>query len=268
MATILVDNRNIRNIFCEMLSSSPQQPIPIRVLCISAQSGKGKSTLVDYFMEHCQEHNVTPIRVDFDAFQISDEMELMDTVIKQFGNIKNSIPLFPNYYEALERLAFTLHSNTVIENVQFINTQIGTICIQKGDYKLKTQLWYLENAFFQDLKRAPQLLKRKIVFFLDAFERAEKEIQSWINNKLILSKCLGSQVLFVLAGQNDFIFSPRTKDTYGIRSYHLPDAYEFEDWIEYGKQLHIQDTGLIERCYRCWRGDPFYMSITLRPFAN
>ena len=98
MATVLVDNRHIRNIFRQMIVSNPPRYAPIRVPCISAQSGKGKSTLVDYLIEYCREQNVLPIWIDFDAFHISDELELIDTVISQFESVESS-SLFPNYRE-------------------------------------------------------------------------------------------------------------------------------------------------------------------------
>lgn len=267
MATILVDNWHVRDIFRQMIAPNPQRGTQIRVLCISAQSGKGKSTVVDYLMEYCREQNVLPIRIDFDAFHISDELELIDTVISQFENVENA-SLFPNYREAVERLVLTSHSDTVIENVRLVNTHIGTICVQKEDYTSKTKLQYLENAFFQDLKRLAKSLKCKVVFFLDAYECAEKEIQAWIQNKLMLSNRLGLHILVVVASQSDFTLSPGIKSTYGIQNCYLPDTYEFEDWVEYGKQLHIRDTEIIERCYKYWKGDPFYMCITLKPFAN
>lgn len=81
----LVDNRHICEIFRKMISPNPRQYALTKVLCISARRGKGKSTLVDYLMEYCQEQSVLPIRLDFDAFHISDELELIDTIISQFG---------------------------------------------------------------------------------------------------------------------------------------------------------------------------------------
>lgn len=234
MATILVDNRHICELFSKMIVPDPRQYALTRVLCILARSGKGKSTLVDYLMEYCQEQGVLPIRVDFDAFHISDELELIDTIISQFGI--ESVSSFPSYSEAVKQIALTARNDTLIENVKLVNTCIGTIYVQKEDYGTKTKLQYLENVFFQDLKKIPQASKCKVVLFLDAYERAGKELQAWIQNKLILSNCLGPHILVVVASQSDFMFPQKIGRTYGIQSCRLPDTYEFEDWIEYGRR--------------------------------
>lgn len=206
MDTVLVDNKNIQKIFHHMLRPSFQQST--RVLCLSARSGKGKSTLVDYFSEYCQKCAVLPIRLDFDAFHISDELELIDAIIDQFSALQKFNDAFYNYKESIKNLALTSAGNTVIQNVDLWQTQIGTIHIQKDRQVAETQLNYIENEFFQDLKRAAQSFG-PIVFLLDAFECASVNIQEWVCKKLILSKALGSKIIIVIAGQKELSFSPK-----------------------------------------------------------
>lgn len=267
MDTILVDNKNIQEVFHQMLCSTFQQYRPTRVLCLSARSGKGKSTIVNYFSEYCQEYAALPIRIDFDAFHISDELELIDAIIDQFSTFLKFGNAFFNYKESIKRLALTSAGDTVIQNVNLRQTQIGTIHIQKGGHGASAQLTFIENAFFQDLKDVAQSYGQ-IVFLLDAFECASINIKEWVRKKLILSKSLGPKIIVVVAGQEDLEFSEKIECAYGIKAFHLPDAYRFEDWIEYGRQLKIADVDTIKKCYSYWKGDPFYMCVSLKPFAN
>lgn len=265
MDTVLVDNKNIQKVFYQMLCPSLQQST--RVLCLSARSGKGKSTIVDYFSEYCQKCAVLPIRLDFDAFHISNELELIDTIIDQFSAFQKFNNAFFNYRESIKNLALTSAGNTVIQNVDLWQTQIGTIHIQRDRQGANTQLNYIEDTFFQDLKCAAQSYG-PIVFLLDAFECASANIQEWVRKKLILSKALGPNIIVVIAGQEELAFPSKTACVYGIKAFHLPDVYGFEDWIEYGKKLKIANIETIKKCYRCWKGDPFYMCVALKPFAN
>lgn len=265
MDTVLVDNKNIQEVFHQMIRPSFQQST--RVLCLSARSGKGKSTIVDYFSEYCQKCAALPIRLDFDAFHISDELELIDAIIDQFSAFQKFNNAFFNYKESIKKLALTSAGNTVIQNVDLWQTQIGTIHIQRDRQGANTQLNYIEHAFFQDLIYVAQSCG-PIVFLLDAFECASANIQEWVRKKLILSKALGSKIIVVIAGQKELTFPSKTERVYGIKVFHLPDAYEFEDWIEYGQQLKIANIEIIKRCYRYWKGDPFYMCVALKPFAN
>lgn len=267
MDTILVDNKNVQEAFYQMLQRPFQQYDSTRVLCLSAQSGKGKSTLVDYFSEYCHKRSVFSIRLDFDAFHLSGELELIDTIIDQFSILPEFSNSFVNYKESIQKLALKAAGDTIIQNVELMKTQIGTIHIKKDKRDADTQIAFIENAFFQDLKNAVQSQER-VVFFFDAFERAPVSIQEWVKKKLILSKSLATEIIVVVAGQEELEFPKNAKDNYGIKAFRLPEVYEFDDWIEYGKRLKIADIDTIKRCYSCWGGDPFYMCVSLKPFAN
>lgn len=266
METILVDNKNIQDVFDQMLSA-PFQHRTTRVLCLSARSGKGKSTLVSYFSERCEELSVLPIRLDFDAFHITDELELIDIIINQITTLSNISSAFSKYEESIKSLALSSVGDTVIQNVNLRQTQIGTIHIQKGGEGANAQLILIEKAFLHDLRDAARTVGR-IVILLDAFEQAATNIQEWVQKKLILSRVFGPEILIVVAGQEELRFSRTNQSTYGIRAFHLPDEYSFEDWLEYGRQLKINDTNIIKNCFNCWNGDPFYMCVSLKPFAN
>jgi len=251
-----------------MITSTSRSNLSPRVLYISADSGKGKSTLVDYLIERCRENNSLPLFIDFSAFHITSELEFIDTAIEQFLYEAHLSDAFQNYRHAIEQLALTKQSDTIIEHVQIINTKIGTILFQNSSDNPNSKLMYLESRFFQDLNNAVQRLGGKVVFFLDAYERAGKEIQDWIDNKLLLSNNLGPHILFVIASQNDITLSSRAKQQYRIAKYRLPETYDYEAWIEYGRQRNIRNVKVIETCYKCWKGEPFRMCITLEPFAE
>lgn len=268
MNTVLVDNWDVREVFKEMLGAPLQQQNPLRVICISARSGKGKSTIIDYFIERCQEHAALPIRFDFDAFKVSSVLDFMDMMIDQFSTFGESEMNFSNYRTAIKSLALAPVGNTVIQDANFIQTNIGTIHVHKEDSERRAQLSFLDDAFYRDIINITKTSRRKIVFFLDALECASESLRDWINNKLVLSKTLGSQILFVLAGQINFEFNLKTEQAYGIKNFILPDAYKIGDWYEYGQQLRIADTETIRKCFNCWNGDPFYMCVALKPFAN
>lgn len=268
MNTILIDNHDIRETFYQMLYSQPQDNYFTRVLCLSAQSGKGKSTFINYFEEYCQEHNAVPVRLDFETFFVSSVLELIKAIIDEFGNFQMCHDMFLNYNAAIEKLAMSKVGDTVIQNVNLVQTHIGAIHIQKATHEFEVQLHFIETAFFKDIKNIVTRFDGKIVFLLDAFERAPKNVQAWVQKKLIASKLLGRQIVIVIAGQQAMNLPANVENIYGVKQFRLPDAYQLEDWVEYGQKMHILNIDTIRKCYACWKGEPFRMCISLQPFAS
>lgn len=264
MNTILIDNHNLRDEFFKMLSSqSPGETN--RVLYISAQSGKGKSTIIDFFYEYSSNFSAFPIRLDFKFFHISTKLELMETIINQIRSFYSQNIQFVKYQGILKSIALSPEGDTVIQNVEMQQTYVGTVHINRDSSPIKQQI--IEEAFFQDLRDFSQSIKAKVVFLFDSFEHAPEDIRHWLYHHWILSKILGDTILLVFAGENTIDISPKYAHEYGVKKYALPDTYDIDDWLEYGKQVNI-DAETVNKCFSCYHGEPFHMCISLLPHVK
>jgi len=267
MRTIVVDNCEVREAFHEMMLSKTMPSSRTRAICIFAQSGKGKSTLVDYFMEYCEERKCAkPIPIDFNVFRVEDAFELMDIIANQIAEINNITLAFPQYTDALKTLVLNTSNDTIIQDVEFKNTQIGTIHIQREDNSKNNSLNFITQAFCADLKSCSK--DARIVILFDSFEHATLDIQNWIQNKLIVSLTFGYNINFVLTSQQAIAFPTRTKISFGIKAFQLPDYYELNHWIKYGNEINIDNPDTILKCHECWGGEPFHMCVSLQPFRR
>jgi len=266
MSKIIVNNIKLRREFYRMIAQSKNKPLKTRVFCVSASSGKGKTTLINYFVEYCKTNKIIPVQIDFGLHKFSNSLDIMNMVMREMQAFFPRHKIFPHYEKAIKGLSLSSSPSLVLQGMSIINTSIETIQIQNNVEAFQTLISLLSAEFIKDLCNVTSTTP--IVFFLDTFEKASNKIEQWVYEHFVFTSEAEQNFFVVLASQQNFDFPIAAQEKYGISIFRLPDTYDLSDWIEYGKQANISETDKINRCFECYKGEPFCMCIALRPFES
>jgi hypothetical protein len=160
-----------------------------QILLIQAPSGFGKSTLLRRFKHECQEKKFLVVPIPLKGADIGLPF-LFDCVFQELGQ-----EYFPNFAEKLEPMVG--RGVNISKNWTFGRQQIE-IALNVDEATRKYHLMELQQSFFLDLSR----IIGRIVFLIDTFEAAPKEIQNWIESELLRATMRISNLSVVVAGQN------------------------------------------------------------------
>ncbi|MCY6490284.1 hypothetical protein, partial [Leptolyngbya sp. GGD] len=201
-----------------------------RILLIRADSGFGKTKLIDKFWRFCQENEaVTPIKIDF-KYLLTDPLNFFDEVLDILGEEN-----FPRYNLEISKL----------ESPQGIeisgNQTVGRLDIQAIQMSLgqerstrERRLKPCHTAFFDDLRHLGKRLKHRLVFLLDTFEKAEN-FSAWVEKNLLKEIKNTESWCAVIAGQNvpsdDHIVWGKCADLIELGA--IDDE---NDWLEFSIQ--------------------------------
>lgn len=257
MGTVIVNNMSIRQLFEEMLKC--KTAIDKRKILIEAKSGKGKTSLLNYFTEQCEIHNIPCISFDFKVLDIKSELDFIEQIIFLL-KMKNASLDFGRYEKCIEDYQTKGSRKIALQNVKIIQSEVGNITLP--DNMFNSFITKATLAFWQDYNEI--LKEQKLVVLLDSFEQASETIRNWINRFVLLNSLRENNMYVIVAGQSEALF-PTDFGHRDIEKFVLPDKYSIEEWYKYGEQIHIKDKKCIERCYKCYDGEPFTMCIALRP---
>jgi hypothetical protein len=256
MDIIIVDNENIKQHFSQIIKSTTAQQV--KKIIIESKSGKGKTSLLKYFIQQCGE-NIPYIYFDFKTENFTSELDFIDQIIYSLTKFYNGIT-FSSYEASLQNYFKLSNNEIIIKNVKVIQSSIGNIAISNDI--VPRMIPKVAAAFWQDYESV--LNDKKIILLLDSFEQASIIIQNWIARYLLKANLKDNQLYIVIAGQ-EAAFSNCTLDSNDIKKYVLPDNYSLENWHKFGKQIHIVDKNCIDRCFNYYGGEPFNMCIALKP---
>lgn len=259
MGTIVVNNQNIKMHFSKIIDS--QNILKTKKIIITSKSGKGKTSLLKYLVEQCEVNNIPVIYFDFKILDLTSELDFIDQIIY---NLKD-------YFENLEFQEYNHYINEyyaksdeiIIKNVKVIQSSIGNIATP--NHMASTFIAKATSVFWSDFDNT--LGNQKIFLVLDSCEQMSDEICKWLRRFLLRKKMCKNQLYVVIAGSDTM--SP-LNDTFShdIKQYCLPDRYELAEWYKFAEQIHILDKNIIERCFNCYKGEPFNMCIALRPLGD
>lgn len=257
MGTIIVDNKEIRNLFNKILNCS--DPIQIRKIIIEAKSGKGKTSLLKYLREQCNLYKTICLYIDFKTEDFDSEFRFIDRIIYK---LKNHIAQlhFPHYSSCINKYIHVGEQNIIFEKIQVKNSSMGNITLPNriSNYctgEVTSEFWKDYNDYLSD---------KKIILLLDSVESAPKTICNWIVEYLITSDLSSNQLYIIVAGQEKTFIKFNSLDN-DLKRFYLPNTYPLDEWYKFGEQIHIIDKSYVERCFNCYKGEPFNMCIALRP---
>ncbi len=262
MKTKLIDNVEFRELFYNSIRLLNEEKLLLSAICLTANSGKGKSAFINHFKEYCSNENVETVLIDFAVYSITSEFELINYMYEQLCTVFNN-NCFNNYLNELEKTRETVKSKTEIKSINMVNTSIGSVEINNSNTDI-ISFSAMTNAFFKDVEKLP----KKTVFFFDTLEKANDRIVELIKNKIVINK-RNDNYFTVIAGQKKII-DDSVASRYRIINHTLPDKYYLKDYIEYAKEIEISslDPSDLKKIYNCWNGDPFRISIGLEPFRG
>ncbi len=264
MCRQMVNNKNIKTDFEEMLFKDNNIEDHFRTLIIFADSGQGKSTVLNYLYDYSKIIKIKRVLIDFKLLSSVDEIDFLDYIVNALQAETGNIDIFINFNKLMKKYARGHSSKVVIEDASITNTSIGNVKIDNIANK-KNMTVSLINVFCKDYLK----IKNKIVLLFDNFEIASENIRNLILKNFIVLNRLGVNTFFVIASKTDFDLDGSLERYQSIKKYRLPQVYRLEDWEEYcNKVLMIDDREILKTCYKCWKDKPAYMLISLKPFIG
>lgn len=256
MSIVVVDNEHIKQHFSQIIAASTAQRV--KKIIIESKSGKGKTSLLKYFIQQCGTH-IPCIYFDFKTENFTSEIDFTDQIIYSLTKFYNEIT-FSSYESCLQNYYELSNSEIIIKNIKVIQSSIGNITTSNDIAsriipKIATAFWNDYNLSLND---------KKIVLLLDSFEQASNIIHSWVFRYLLKADLRNNQLYIIIAGQEN-AFNNYGMDSVDTKKYLLPDNYSLEDWHKFGEQINIIDKKYINRCFNYYGGEPFYMCIALKP---
>lgn len=256
MDIIVVDNNHIKQHFNQIITSVTIQQI--KKIIIESKSGKGKTSLLKYFIQQCKA-DIPCIYFDFKTEDFKSEIDFTDQIIYYLTKFYNNIT-FNSYEKCLQDYYELSNKEIIIKNVKVIQSSVGAITAS-NDMALRI-IPKVAIAFWNDYNFA--LSDKKIVLLLDSFEQAPHSIHNWVFRYLLKTDLRKNQFYIIIAGQ-DGAFNNFATYSNDIKKYCLPDNYSLENWYKFGEEIRIIDKNYIERCFNYYKGEPFYMCIALKP---
>jgi len=257
MNIVVVDNNHIKQHFSQIITSTTAQQI--KKIIIKSKSGKGKTSLLKYFIQQCGAADIPCIYFDFKTEDFKSEIDFTDQIIYYLTKFYNKIS-FSSYDACLQDYYQLSNNEIIIKNIKVIQSSIGNITTSNDIApriipKVATAFWNDYNLTLSD---------KKIVLLLDSFEQAPDTIHNWVSRYLLKTDLSENQLYTIIAGQEEAFYN-YAMDSDDIKKYLLPDNYSLEDWYKFGEQIHIIDKNYIDRCFNYYKGEPFYMCIALKP---
>lgn len=257
MGTVIVDNKNIRELFEKILKN--EHSIEKKKIIISAESGKGKTSILMYFCEKCNQYKIPCIYFDFKILNFNSELDLIDNIIYQLKLFNNSLN-FTEYEKCLEKYYNASKKSTIFSGIKVIKSEIRNITLPES-YS-KHLIASATSAFWDDFKRL--IGKQKVIMLFDTYEKAGYTIQDWFKKYIFFNKLKSNKLFIVIAGQNiDTLINPKYAQIFS-----LPNKYPLEDWLKFGEEIHINDKATIDQCFKFYDGEPFQMCIALKPHGG
>jgi hypothetical protein len=252
MKPVRMANRSSeRSFFVQML----EQSVDERIMLISGDRSKGKTTLVDAIRWSCHQSNIKPVFIDLKSVSTIDEF--YDVMINDCGDC-----IFAK--DVGRPKAANYSSNTCNINLKDITVknlshmEVNAV-VNYDDHmrlnQMNARLGELNSDFFQRLDR-----NIKIVFIFDSFDGAIKEIKEWVRNRFlrVLSIKDVSNWFVVIAGWEDgdlnYEWMPHA------HKFQLADIKDHQAWFAYASEFtdRIPETEIANLC-KASRGDPSTM---------
>lgn len=235
-----------------------------KIVVIKGQSGIGKSTLLDYYLEKYR--NITT-RVDCRYGNIDINHILLK--IEQFyqeENLKNFINTWEKFEQNENHLNLAVNGNSLSgnENQMHIN-----LVLQQQQDKEKSNFLRamgLTRALFFDL----QHIDKPLILIVDTFNNLNRETKIWLES-VFLSYVINSKNLKVIIASQEWLEGVNGIEWgYSCERCELKGIQEAEHWLPVVEQLGMRLPSLewlAGLCYGC-RGNPKLILESLIGFSK
>ncbi len=183
---ILIDRIKEDGLFREMLGGRGRA----HVLLIQAQSGMGKSYLLDKWWEDCEGLPRGRVNLKLMTYSVT---EILGELCQCLSSER-----FNRYYERCQE--FARQSGINIERSTFLNSPIEASLagVDSEQRKLRRQL--LTDAFFADLTGLVSGSQSAVLLF-DTYETASDEVKDWISGLFLTRVYRHRGLVVVIAGR-------------------------------------------------------------------
>jgi hypothetical protein len=173
------------NLFTQML----RQEVEHRILLIKAESGYGKTDLLDYFAHHCSSQYRT-VQLDLRDATLGTTY-LISRLQRKLGQGR-----FPQFEKSLREF---LSGSIDITDTEIIGQEnILQVVLNDTDQNQRNLRFdRLKASFFEDLAGFNQ----RTVLLLDTFNAASRELRDWIEGQFLSEMSQLDQFVVVVAGQ-------------------------------------------------------------------
>ncbi len=187
MSFPIANRQEVLQQFREMLTSQTSSP---RLLLVKAESGYGKTYLLNYFREKCSQKSIKVVPITLKNSEYGT-LDVLNSFYEELGQ-----PYFPQYHNYLQGL----QSNTDINISRNINLGGNTqIIVSNNKDGYEQQLIDLTQFFLVDLRTLSRSNPNdKIVTLIDDYDQADATLQRKIC--WLLEKVVKIPVLLIVIG--------------------------------------------------------------------
>ncbi len=213
----LANRKTEIELFRAMLKSTTDT----RILLVQAISGKGKTNLLERFIDECA--GVCLITLDCKTAE-KGISEVFSVFRQEFG-----ADAFPHFNAAYARLRSSINvaDNQAGGN---ISVDISSLLNVENEQTRQFNLAQLEEAFFADLH---DICKNTTVIIFDTFEKAPDDLKKWLGGGFLRNAVRHAQLRVVIGGQSVPEESRVEKWERVCERRTLDDIRDVDEWMEY-----------------------------------
>jgi len=195
-----------------------RQEVEQKILLIEAQSGYGKTDLLDYFAYHCSSQYST-VQLDLKDATLGTTY-LISRLQRKLGQAR-----FPRLEKSVCEF---LSASIEVTNTEIVGQENILQFVLNDTDQTQRNLRFnrLQVSFFEDLAGFSQ----RTVLLLDTFNAASKELRDWIEGQFLSEISQLEQFVVVVAGQ----ITPEPNIEWRRLHYHY-ELHEIEEeaWHQY-----------------------------------
>jgi len=184
---IRVDRDEEKQLFRDLVTKRS----PVRALLIEAESGMGKSRLIEDFME--TDASFLHALVDFKNASLT------------FGDVLFSIrrQLGSHNFQAFETVCrYTLQQGQAPQLPTLLGSQVDGVLLRAPSDEIRDhQMRQIFEAFSSDLVALAKSASKPVVVIIDTFERASDGLKKWIARELVPRISSAEDVIWIIAGR-------------------------------------------------------------------
>ena len=213
----------------DLFNDMVHRNVDAHILLIEAESGMGKTSLIDQFWIMSQE--LPRARVNFKEMSLS------------FGKILSELKFqlgedsFKIFNKQCVQFAQTFGQNT--EHPLLILSQIDATLEKLPQDSRVNQRQMITDAFFLDLSSVYKIHQKPVVLLFDSYEKASHDVKEWITKQFIISVRRFPWLICVFAGQQ----SPRINiysNTWCLQ--HKLEPLGFDHVKEFVQTIKLKDS--------------------------
>lgn len=236
---VYVDRDDERRLFGEMLAGETG----VHVLLIEAESGMGKTWLLDQFWELAEEH--PRARIDFS--QASKSLgDVVGEMLRQYDQFP-----FDCFRDECRNLVSQSGYGAVHDAL--LCAKLDLLLAKMGKEERLHHQRLITRAVLVDLE-ANRKADRPLVLMLDAYEKASDAIKAWIGTQLIADIRAYPRLICIVSGQPPL---PRIPPENSECLQHTLEPLSVEHEREYiEKVIYTQDEAVVSVITRMSKGHP------------